>query len=152
MPDEVRAELKDPDLVNRVFYERFHTLLTARFVRRVDTAAFDMDAPPSDDEKRVGMIIGQSLHEGCSLDDVALATGLPPTAWSRSVGGRSSARNGLNGSDASARRAAVHGIRREHEGDPAEQEEREPPVVAGHEGEGEDGDPIATATTSDRVT
>src|SRR3954468_12289242 len=58
MPDEIRAEFTDPDLVNRVFYERFHVLLVLTLERPRNRAAFDMGVPPSEAEKVVGTMIG----------------------------------------------------------------------------------------------
>jgi len=34
--------------------------------------------PPAEAERELGFAFGQAFHKGCSLADVALATGLPP--------------------------------------------------------------------------
>jgi hypothetical protein len=61
----------------RIFYERMSALLVlAASARRVDAAAFAAEDPPSEAQQHFGSVVGQAFHQGCSLADVALATGL----------------------------------------------------------------------------
>jgi hypothetical protein len=61
----------------RMFYDRMGSLLVlASIARSVDAATFAAEDPPSDAQQHFGSVIGQAFHEGCSLADVALATGL----------------------------------------------------------------------------
>jgi len=53
-------------------------LAVAGVAHDVDPATFLLDGPPSDAERHFGTVVGRAFHEGCSLDDVALAAGLPP--------------------------------------------------------------------------
>lgn len=62
-----------------VYYERMHVLLAvAGLARMTDPAAFDLSDPPSDRERRFGAVLGQAFHQGCELDDIALAAELTP--------------------------------------------------------------------------
>jgi len=42
-----------------------------------DLAAFNLDEPASDAERRFGFVLGQAFHQGCSLADVSFAARLP---------------------------------------------------------------------------
>lgn len=72
------SEVPDTDLGRGIYYERVHCLLALAGVAR-DTApgAFRLTEPPTDAERRLGQVLGQAFHQGCSLADIALATGLP---------------------------------------------------------------------------
>lgn len=73
------AEVPDADLGHRIYYERAHALLAVEGVaRRTDFAAIQLTNSPSETEKRLGGVIGQAFHLGCTLADVAFAAGLPP--------------------------------------------------------------------------
>jgi len=62
----------------RIYYERMHALLAvASIARRTAAATVAVEDDPSDPEKRLGSVLGQAFHQGCSLADVALAAGLP---------------------------------------------------------------------------
>ncbi len=79
MATEVATELPDPQTGLRVYYERVHCLiLLADVARRTDPASFRLDEPPANAELDLGRALGQAFHQGCSLADIALATGLPP--------------------------------------------------------------------------
>ena len=76
---EMAAEVPRSDRGRRIYYERIHCLLVlAGIARRTDLAAFDLAEPPTDAERHLGAALGQAFHQGCSLADVAFATGLPP--------------------------------------------------------------------------
>jgi len=63
----------------RIYYERLGSLLAlAGIARGTNIASFDRGEPPARDEKLLGHVIGQAFHQGCSLADVALASGLDP--------------------------------------------------------------------------
>jgi hypothetical protein len=73
------TEVPDTHLGRRIYYERAHCLMTlASIARRTDPASFQLSEPPTDAERHLGLVLGQAFHQGCSLADVALATGLPP--------------------------------------------------------------------------
>jgi hypothetical protein len=75
---EMAAEVADARLARHIYYERIHCLLAvAGQASRPDPTTFRLAEPPSDAERRLGAIIGQAFHQGCSLADVALATRLP---------------------------------------------------------------------------
>jgi hypothetical protein len=80
--DQWRHVRRSPGLLPkgmRIYYERLGTLLALAWTaRRVNAATFDGREPPSQVEKAVGRVIAQSFHQGCSLADVALASGLDP--------------------------------------------------------------------------
>lgn len=79
MATEVAAQVPDPQTGRRTYYERACCLITAAHVaRRTDTASFRLEEPPADAEQVLGRVLGQAFHQGCSLADIALATGLPP--------------------------------------------------------------------------
>jgi hypothetical protein len=79
MATEVTTEFPDPQTGPRIYYERVHCLiLLAGVARRTDPASFRLDEPPTNDERGLGRALGQAFHQGCSLADIALATGLPP--------------------------------------------------------------------------
>ncbi len=75
---EMATEVPDTHLGHRIYYERVHCLLAlAGTARLTDPASFQLTEPPTDAERRLGSVLGQAFHQGCSLADVALATGLP---------------------------------------------------------------------------
>jgi hypothetical protein len=75
---EMAAEVPRTDRGRRIYYERIHCLLVlAHIARRTDPAAFDLAELPTEAERRLGGALGQAFHQGCSLADVAFATGLP---------------------------------------------------------------------------
>jgi hypothetical protein len=79
MAAEVAAEVPDPHAGRRIYYERACCLTTlAHAARRTDPASFRLDEPPANAERALGRVLGQAFHQGCSLADIALATGLPP--------------------------------------------------------------------------
>jgi len=41
-------------------------------------ASIRFEAPPGEAERGLGRVLGQAFHQGCSIADAALATGLPP--------------------------------------------------------------------------
>ena len=76
---EMATEVPNTNTGRGIYYERVHCLLTlASIARRTDPASFRLDEPPANAERDLGRALGQAFHEGCSLADVALATGLPP--------------------------------------------------------------------------
>jgi hypothetical protein len=75
---EMATEVPDTRLGHRIYYERANCLMAlASIARRTDPASFRLDEPPADAERRLGFVLGQAFHQGCSLADAALATGLP---------------------------------------------------------------------------
>ena len=79
MATEVAAEVPDPHTGRRIYYERACCLTTlAHVARRTDPASFRLDEPPANAERALGRVLGQAFHQGCSLADIALATGQPP--------------------------------------------------------------------------
>ena len=59
-----------------VYNERLCSLLAvAALSRTTDLASYE---PPSDTKAHVGYVLGQAIHQGCTLADIALAAGLPP--------------------------------------------------------------------------
>ena len=63
----------------RIYYERLFSLLAlAGIARRTNVAGIDTSRPPARDEKLLGQVIAQAFHQGCSLADIALASGLDP--------------------------------------------------------------------------
>jgi hypothetical protein len=76
---EMAAEVPDTPTGRRIYYERVHGLLAlASAARRTDPASFRLDEPPAEAERNLGRVLGQAFHQGCSIADAALATGLPP--------------------------------------------------------------------------
>jgi hypothetical protein len=74
---EMASEVPVTDLGRRMYYERVHALLAVEAVAtRADVATILSDSP-SDAEKRLGRVIGQAFHQGCTLADVAMAARLP---------------------------------------------------------------------------
>ena len=61
----------------RIYYERMHALLAVASIARRTTPIGAFEDDPTDAEKRLGSVLGQAFHQGCSLADVALAAGLP---------------------------------------------------------------------------
>jgi hypothetical protein len=62
----------------RSYHERLHALLAVPAIAvRSDPANLVPADAPSRAEVRLGEVLGQALHQGCSLADVALAAGLP---------------------------------------------------------------------------
>jgi len=75
---EMASEVPDTDVGRRIYYERVHCLLVlAHIAMRTDLAGFRLTEPPMDAERHLGAVLGQAFHQGCSLADVAFATGLP---------------------------------------------------------------------------
>ena len=73
------TEMADQTSGRHIYYERMHALLAlSSTARSTDPAQFEFDDAPTDDEKQLGSVIGQAFHRGCSLSDVALASGLAP--------------------------------------------------------------------------
>ncbi len=65
----------------RIYYERLAVLLgVAALAQRTDPGEFDLSSPATEAERRFGAVIGQAFHQGCSLQDLALATGVPGDA------------------------------------------------------------------------
>ena len=76
---EMAAEVPDTPTGRRVYYERVHCLLAlASVARRADPASIRLDEPPAEAERDLGRVLGQAFHQGCSIADAALATGLTP--------------------------------------------------------------------------
>jgi hypothetical protein len=76
---EMATELPDTPTGRRIYYERVHCLLAlASVARRANPATVRLDAPPAEAELELGRVLGQAFHQGCSIADAALATGLPP--------------------------------------------------------------------------
>jgi hypothetical protein len=71
------TEVPDTLIGRRIYYERARCLLGLVTVRDIDPAAFRLTEPPTDAERHLGTVLGQAFHQGCSLADVAFATGLP---------------------------------------------------------------------------
>jgi len=64
-----------------IYYERMHVLLAvAGIARTTNPTTFQLGDPPSDAEKQLGAVLGQAFHQGCQLEDVALASQLPERA------------------------------------------------------------------------
>jgi len=73
------TELADTHLGRRIYYERAHCLaVLVSITRETDPASFSRDEPPTNAEREFGTALGQAFHQGCSLADIGLATGLPP--------------------------------------------------------------------------
>lgn len=71
---EMAKDLPGTDLDHRIYYERVNALLVvAASAREWNPAAFNLDEPPSDTERRFGSTLGQAFHQGCSLADVSFA-------------------------------------------------------------------------------
>lgn len=76
---EMAAEVPNTPTGRRIYYERVHCLLgLASVARRTNLASVRLDEPPAEPERYLGRFLGQAFHQGCSIADVALATGLPP--------------------------------------------------------------------------
>ena len=76
---EMAAEVPDTPTGRRIYYERVHCLLAlASVTRHANPASVRLDAPPTEAERDLGRVLGQAFHQGCSIADAALATGLPP--------------------------------------------------------------------------
>jgi hypothetical protein len=76
---EMAGEVPDNDVGRRIYYERIHCLLVLSSVAGdADPAGFQLAEPPTGAERDLGEVLGQAFHQGCSLADIALATGLPP--------------------------------------------------------------------------
>ncbi len=76
---EMATEVPDTHTGRCIYYERVHCLIVLAYVaRRTDPASYRLDEPPADAERGLGRVLGQAFHQGCSLADIALATGLPP--------------------------------------------------------------------------
>jgi len=63
------TELAEVTQGRHIYYERMHALLAVAGIA-------GQTAPPH--EKRLGFAFGQAFHQGCTLNDVALAAGLTP--------------------------------------------------------------------------
>jgi hypothetical protein len=75
---EMESEVPDTHLGHRIYYERVHCLIVLAYIaRRTDPASFRLTEPPANAERDLGGALGQAFHQGCSLADIALATGLP---------------------------------------------------------------------------
>ena len=75
---EIATEVPDNDLGRRIYYERVSVLIAlAGLAMRTDPASFQFAEPPTDAERRLGLVIGQAFNEGCSLADVTLAGRIP---------------------------------------------------------------------------
>jgi hypothetical protein len=75
---EMASEVPVTDLGRRMYYERVHALLAVEAVAtRADVATLQLADSPSDAERRLGRVIGQAFHQGCTLADVAMAARLP---------------------------------------------------------------------------
>ncbi len=67
------------EITGQIYYERMHVLLAvADVAQNANPAAFRLNEPPSAAEKHFGGVLGQALHQGCDLADIALAAQLPP--------------------------------------------------------------------------
>jgi hypothetical protein len=76
---EMAAEVPDTPTGRRIYYERVHCLLAlASAAGRTDPASIPLDEPPAEAGRALGRVLGQAFHQGCSIADAALATGLPP--------------------------------------------------------------------------
>jgi hypothetical protein len=76
---EMATEVPDTHLGRRIYYERVHCLIGLTYIaRRTDPASFRLSEPPANAGRDLGGALGQAFHQGCSLADIALATGLPP--------------------------------------------------------------------------
>jgi hypothetical protein len=75
---KMATEVPNTHLGLRIYYELVHCLMVlAHIARRVDPASFRLTEPPTNAEQDLGLALGQAFHQGCSLADIALATGLP---------------------------------------------------------------------------
>jgi hypothetical protein len=75
---EMAAEVPDTELGRRIYYERVACLLTLTGIARdVNPATFRLTEPPGEAERHFGAVLGQAFHQGCSLADIVLATGVP---------------------------------------------------------------------------
>jgi hypothetical protein len=76
---EMAEEHPSTDFGRTAYYERVHCLLVlASISRDTDPTSFLLNQPPTDAERELGIALGQAFHKGCSLVDIALASGLPP--------------------------------------------------------------------------
>jgi hypothetical protein len=73
------SEVPDTPTGRRIYYERVNCLIVlASVARRTDPASICLDEPPAEAERDLGRVLGQAFHQGCSIADAALASGLPP--------------------------------------------------------------------------
>jgi hypothetical protein len=76
---EMANEVPGTETGRRIYYERVNCLFAlASTAKRTDPASFRLDEPPASAERDLGRVLGQAFHQGCSLADAALATGIPP--------------------------------------------------------------------------
>jgi hypothetical protein len=88
LPRLTELETGVPDTLTgrRIYYERVHCLLAlasvllalASVADHVDLASIRPDEVPAGSERYIGLALGAAFHQGLSLADIALATGLPP--------------------------------------------------------------------------
>lgn len=84
VPAALRARLTNlasdigTDLSRGVYYERMSVLVAlAHLARREDPKSFDLQGPPTEEERQLGQLLGQAWHEGCSLEDTVAAANAP---------------------------------------------------------------------------
>jgi hypothetical protein len=73
---EMERELGDDERGRRIYIDRMASLIQLTFAEAYDAANFDLDMPPTDAERQFGASVGDALHQGNRLEDLALASGL----------------------------------------------------------------------------
>ena len=74
---ELASEVSSAGGSRGTYYARVHCLMKlASSIKETDPASFQPTEPPTAAERDLGHAIGDALYHGCSLDDIALATGL----------------------------------------------------------------------------
>lgn len=73
---EMERELGDDERGRRIYIDRMSSLMRLTFAQACGADKFDLSAPPTDAEREFGASIGDALHQGNRLEDLALASGL----------------------------------------------------------------------------
>jgi hypothetical protein len=71
---ELETEVPSSSEGKALYYGRVSCLLTLAVTPRPSSTA----EPPTEAERELGHAIGSAFYHGCSLADIAFATGLPP--------------------------------------------------------------------------
>jgi hypothetical protein len=75
---EMADDVEHGRLRKKIYYERLSVLAALFAVARSrPPASFDLGSLPTVDELRLGSLLGQTFHQGCSLRDVEIATQAP---------------------------------------------------------------------------
>lgn len=75
---ELATEVSSAGGGRGTYYARVHCLMKlASIAKEADPASFPPTGPPTHAERDLGHAIGEAFYHGCSVQDVALAIGLP---------------------------------------------------------------------------